>query len=104
MKMQRFVGMCTTALCLIFQSCFFRSKDESKTAGKSMSFFDVKSVTHPTFEKKANRRGSILGGGNTSDGYVIKILDKNGFSVDLKVLIFIKSVSIVYDNCISSLD
>ena len=56
----------------------------------------MKSVTQPAFEKKASRRGSILGGGNTSDGFVIKILDKSGFSIDLKVITHAEIVIVSY--------
>ena len=66
---------------------FDRSKKEfDKSDSKNIPLSSVKSVEGPTFEKKAGRRGSILGGGNTEDGHVIKLVQENGFSIDLKVV------------------
>lgn len=65
---------------------FYRSKKEfDKTDNKNIPLSSVQSIEGPTFEKKTGRRGSILGGGNTEDGHVIKLMQKNGFSIDLKV-------------------
>jgi hypothetical protein len=51
-----------------------------------MLISSINNVAGPVFEKKTGRRNSILGGGNTEDGHVIKLVQKHGFSIDLKVL------------------
>lgn len=70
----------------------YRSKREfDKTDSKNVPLASIISATDPAFEKKTGRRASILGGGNTEDGHVIKLMQKNGFSIDLKVFIRISS-------------
>lgn len=65
---------------------FGRSKKEFDRGDfKNVALSSIVSVTDPVFEKKTGRRNSILGGGNTEDGHVIRLMQKNGFSIDLKV-------------------
>ena len=69
----------------------FRSKKEfDRSDAKNIPLSSITSVTAPLFEKKTGRRNSILGGGNTEDGHVIKLLHDKGFSIDLKVFIYQK--------------
>ena len=67
-------------------------KDESK----NIPLGEISSIEGPNFEKKTGRRRSVFGGGDIEDGHVIRLMQSNGFSIDLKVCKLVSSSYLLF--------